>query len=311
LCGTLVAEGPFFIMGNSNGAIKKLSDQVDSLQKQLATAQENQKLETQLKATASLLADYQKKEKEAQSILEARFKANKGRIDRIGMIPDDRNICITGRSGAGKSTMINSLRGLRPRDPGSAQTSAAVECTTEFSKYSWSTSIPVSLTLWDMSGGSTDDQPDSSYCYDHCLDLFDCIVLCLTSRFTHLDTLILTYAVKKKLPLVVVYNKIDLDVLNMVENEGKASTNEEAFSKLKIDLMENFSSKCWKNGIASPPSLFLVNAHSFRTGKFKYDEIKLLEFVAMAASRGQGDIRDIMKNLLTMDFQKRVDRPVA
>jgi len=86
------------------------------------------------------------------------------------------NICIAGRSGVGKSTLINGLRGLKQGDPGAAAVHEK-ECATKMTKYPHPNAKY--LILWDCPGSDTQKHPRETYFYDKFLFGFDFFGHCL------------------------------------------------------------------------------------------------------------------------------------
>jgi len=70
------------------------------------------------------------------------------------------NIAITGDSGTGKSTIINTLRGIGPNDPASAQV-GLVETTMKPTAYAHP-NFP-NVIFWDLPGVGTPKNPKSTY----------------------------------------------------------------------------------------------------------------------------------------------------
>ena len=71
------------------------------------------------------------------------------------------NIAVVGQSGSGKSSYINTIRGIHDhKHPGNAKTDI-VECTTEPARYDFPGNIMV--TMWDLPGAGTANFRASEY----------------------------------------------------------------------------------------------------------------------------------------------------
>jgi energy-coupling factor transporter ATP-binding protein EcfA2 len=118
----------------------------------------------------------------AEAADKARRDKEDARLSATGFSAHDRNIAVVGTTGAGKSTLVNSLRGLLATDPGAAAARAGFETTEWCARYPHPADR--SLVLWDMPGGDTDAFPAATYFEDRCLHRFDCLVMVYAGRFT-------------------------------------------------------------------------------------------------------------------------------
>eukprot|EP00041_Stephanoeca_diplocostata_P007858 m.113125 g.113125 ORF g.113125 m.113125 type:complete len:395 (-) comp17064_c0_seq1:143-1327(-) len=193
-----------------------------------------------------------------------RRKVEQARLRNIGMDDENHyNIAICGASGTGKSTFINCLRCLHPMDPGAAPVSAGAECTSQTTRYM----LDKHTALWDLPGGFTEAHPAETYCADHCLDLFDCIVMCYTGRWCEINTAIVQYARQHKTTLLIVHTKTKQLVADEMSNRQLDDENE-AYLSLQMTVVQDVEDKCRMNGVGNPtsPPVFLIESRNLMPG---------------------------------------------
>ncbi|KAF8475047.1 interferon-inducible GTPase-domain-containing protein [Kalaharituber pfeilii] len=128
------------------------------------------------------------------------------------------HIAIAGRSGTGKSSLINAFRGLKG-DEDSAAPTDEIECTSSIDRYPdpqcpW-------IVWYDIPGGGTTEVPDAGYFEKQGLYVMDCIIVLWADRFTELDLEILKGARKWNITALIVRSKSELTLLNMATRGGK------------------------------------------------------------------------------------------
>ena len=97
------------------------------------------------------------------------------------------NIAVTGQSGCGKSSFINRLRGLTPRDrnnPLYAKT-GVTETTTKPQSYAFPENCLI--TLWDLPGAGTKHFPIKTYAEDMMFAKYDAFIILTKDRFFEND----------------------------------------------------------------------------------------------------------------------------
>lgn len=144
------------------------------------------------------------------------------------------NWTVCGSAGVGKSSMVNKLRGLTPRDPGAAPVGVK-ETTLEPRRYSFPDND--NICLWDLPGGSTAKFPAHKYVVEFGLRHMSGVVLVTASRASQLDVEILTVLNEYKVPWYYVRNKLDQDIASNLHDHGKSP--EETIAELKADLVRN------------------------------------------------------------------------
>ena len=142
--------------------------------------------------------------------------------ERFGYIPENLHFAVTGTAGCGKSTLVNSLRGLRPSEDGAAKTGVN-ETTTEAARYPhFDRESPLARVVWyDIPGAGTQTTPGgSAYFNAQGLFIFDFIIVVTGDRFTEQDLDILANCRMYNIPSFVVRPKADTNIHNMASDEG-------------------------------------------------------------------------------------------
>jgi interferon gamma inducible protein 47 len=119
------------------------------------------------------------------------------------------HIAITGQSGTGKSTFINTMRRLRAGDPQAA--SVGVDETTKTIK-SHQDVNNTNFVYWDLPGCGTSNFPRDTYLKTVDFNKFDLLIIMTTSRFTQNDHWLVTQAKYHGKPFFLVRNKINGDL---------------------------------------------------------------------------------------------------
>mmetsp|Transcript_79575 Transcript_79575/g.200145 ORF Transcript_79575/g.200145 Transcript_79575/m.200145 type:complete len:304 (+) Transcript_79575:54-965(+) len=147
------------------------------------------------------------------------------------------NIAITGLTGAGKSSLINALRRLRPNDPeaaptGTVETTMAPTCWTL--KVQAAANCFVVVNFWHLPGAGTPAFPREIYIQKMGLRHFDSVVLVSSTRFTETEMLINQHLLKFQVQTVMVRTKVDQDVDNELD---KGIDEDAALTKIRADLL--------------------------------------------------------------------------
>ncbi|KAF9030241.1 hypothetical protein BDZ89DRAFT_1132542 [Hymenopellis radicata] len=126
--------------------------------------------------------------------------------ERYGYTPDMVHIAIAGISGCGKSSLVNSFRGLTPRTSGCQNRPS---CGSMFPAQE-----PSMSSDWE-------------YFNDQGLFIFDAIVVVFADRFCATDIAILKAAKKYCIPAYIVRSKSDQYIRNMMEEDEAEDEDEE------------------------------------------------------------------------------------
>ncbi|OAX41423.1 P-loop containing nucleoside triphosphate hydrolase protein [Rhizopogon vinicolor AM-OR11-026] len=139
------------------------------------------------------------------------------------------HFAVAGVAGSGKSSLVNSIRGVQNRDPGAAAT-GVIETTTTIGRYpDPKTQNP--FVWYDVPGAGTLFTSDWMYFNQQGLYVFDCIIVLWDNRFTMTDIAILTNCRRFKIPSYIVRSKADVHIRNLMKDMGydsEAKTNKHA-----------------------------------------------------------------------------------
>ncbi|PPR03923.1 hypothetical protein CVT24_008109 [Panaeolus cyanescens] len=126
--------------------------------------------------------------------------------ERYGLQTNKINIAIVGESGTGKSTLLNSIRGLSAGDDGAA--AAGFDETTEVVEGYLDPCKPF-IMWYDVPGANTPNVKGWTYFIDQGLYVFDILVVVFSGRFTETAGTLLENANKCSIPTFLVRTKAD------------------------------------------------------------------------------------------------------
>ncbi|KAL8219485.1 UNVERIFIED_CONTAM: hypothetical protein K2H54_025635 [Gekko kuhli] len=175
-------------------------------------------------------------------------------------------IAVTGEAGAGKSSFINAIRGLKPKDEGAAPI-GLTETTQKPVAYSHP-NFP-NVIFWDLPGIGTPGFPPETYLEQVNFSRYDFFIIVCSKRFrssnVHLAQKI--QAMGKKFYLM--RSKVDEDLRNVERTDPETYSEEEALKEMGDDCKKNLE----KHLGASNPQIFLTSCWDLD----KYDFPRLLE----------------------------------
>lgn len=125
------------------------------------------------------------------------------------------NIGVVGNSGVGKSLLINKLRNARHGMEGWAPVGIN-ETTLKISMYAFHNERRA--RLWDCPGAGTPAFPLATYVDSMGLRYFDRVLIVSAGRFTEIDMELMGKLMEHKIPHCMVRTKVDMDVLNNLED---------------------------------------------------------------------------------------------
>jgi len=158
------------------------------------------------------------------------------------------NVALAGKSGKGKSTLINTIRGLKPNDPNAAKV-GAVETTTDPAPYSFPGSEEI--LLWDLPGSETPNYPLDTYVSRLGLRYFDAVIIVSAGPLHEGDLRLMNEVKKHGVPFYFVRNQVNLDVRYQ----------EEDYDIPAEETLQKIASGMKKNGVMAP---YLVNAKNLK-----------------------------------------------
>lgn len=164
------------------------------------------------------------------------------------------NIAVTGESGAGKSSFINALRGIRPEEEGAAEV-GVVETTMKRTPYQHPTIK--TLTLWDLPGIGTQKFPPNTYLEEVKFKEYDFFVIASATRFTKLE-LDLAKAIRiMKKNYYFVRTKVDIDLENEERSKPRTFDRKETLKNIQSYTMKTFIES--NMGV---PQIFLISSYN-------------------------------------------------
>ncbi|XP_067386177.1 interferon-inducible GTPase 5-like [Emydura macquarii macquarii] len=175
------------------------------------------------------------------------------------------NIAVTGETGAGKSSFINTLRGLTAEDDGAAPT-GVTETTTKPTVYPHPNHPKVKL--WDLPGINAPDFQPETYLQQVNFKHYDFFVIIASERFKYTHAALAREIERMGKKFYFVRSKVDEDLRNEKRDHPKTFSEERVLQRLRMDCREHLQ----KAG-RSNPQIFLVSNCDFT----KYDAPGLVE----------------------------------
>ena len=166
------------------------------------------------------------------------------------------NIGVTGACGTGKSTFINTMRGLEPTMTGSA--AVGVNETTSKVK-AYPDPRNENFVLSDLPGIGTPNFPQKDYLKKVGFEKFDFFLIICSNRFTENDLLLAKQIKEQGKTFYFIRSKIDFDIFNEREDHP-CPTNEEEEEQEKA-LLKRVKSNCQAQlqNLATENSVFLIS----------------------------------------------------
>lgn len=151
----------------------------------------------------------------------------------------DINVAVTGNSGVGKSSFINSIRGLAPDDMGAAQV-GVVETTTQISSYVHPADRR--MILWDLPGVGTPTFPRHTYLDKISADRYDYFVIISSERFTENDLWLAENFKKMGKSFYFVRSKVCQGIENDKRSHPKRHNRETVLAAIRRNVEQNLDS---------------------------------------------------------------------
>jgi len=129
-------------------------------------------------------------------------------------------VAVLGRSGVGKSSFINAIRGMTDSRQAGYAPVGEVDQTEEITEYPFSGQDNVVLV--DLPCIGTPKFPHSNYLEAIRVDAYDVFVLILSNRFTEIDAFLATEVSRRRKTLYFVRAKVDMDIRAAVHHRKQA-----------------------------------------------------------------------------------------
>ncbi len=162
---------------------------------------------------------------------------------------------IIGRSGTGKSSLINAIAGEHIAEVGEIETTMNVKEPIESN----------GLLFYDLPGCSTSNFPREDYIKEFNVEDFDCVILVTADRFFEDDLFLIQELIEIKIPVFAVRTKIDFSIERGLKRGIPA---EETYRTVYDNIVENLKGNKVKG-------IYLTSADFPK----QYDFSKLLEDV--------------------------------
>ncbi|XP_066494165.1 interferon-inducible GTPase 5-like [Tiliqua scincoides] len=160
------------------------------------------------------------------------------------------NIAITGVSGAGKSSLVNALRGVADDDEGAART-GLLETTVNPARYPHP-KFP-NVVIWDLPGIGTPEFKSNEYLKRVNFSRYDFFIIVSGDRFTQHDTKLADEIWKMKMKFYFVRTKIDTGL----DSERRKRGFDE---KATLEMIRNYCGENLRKAGESSPKVFLISS---------------------------------------------------
>jgi len=171
------------------------------------------------------------------------------------------NIAVIGKSGVGKSSFINAIRGLTADDETAAPV-GVTETTTQITPYTHPDHPDV--TFWDLPGVGTDQFPQTEYLRLIGVDRFDFFVIMSATRFYETDTWLVSELSQRGKNFAFVRTKINVDVRSNRKAHPRSHSEQAVVGEIRASTMEHLQTSA---------DLFLIDSYATQ----KYDFWRLAD----------------------------------
>jgi len=148
------------------------------------------------------------------------------------------NIAVIGRTGVGKSSFINAIRGLSADDEGAAAV-GVIETTTQITSYTHPDHPDV--TFWDLPGVGTDQFPQAEYLRLINVGRYDFFVIISATRFYETDTWLVNEISRRGKGFAFVRTKVDVEVRSNRKAHPRSHSEEAVVAEILASTIEHLN----------------------------------------------------------------------
>uniref|UniRef100_A0A671LRZ7 IRG-type G domain-containing protein n=1 Tax=Sinocyclocheilus anshuiensis TaxID=1608454 RepID=A0A671LRZ7_9TELE len=170
------------------------------------------------------------------------------------------NIAVTGKTGSGKSSFVNALRGLKDEDVGAAPT-GVTETTMVATMYEHP--VMPNVKIWDLPGIGSPNFKAKKYLKDVNFNTYDFFIILNSERFMENDIMLAKEIRKRKKSFYFVRSKIDQDMFS--EKKKKGFDEQKVLSIIREDCQKNLKK-------LGDPKVFLIS--SFDLEKYDFESLQ-------------------------------------
>uniref|UniRef100_A0A672QYU3 Immunity-related GTPase family, e4 n=1 Tax=Sinocyclocheilus grahami TaxID=75366 RepID=A0A672QYU3_SINGR len=167
------------------------------------------------------------------------------------------NIAVTGKTGSGKSSFINALRGLNDEDDGAAST-GVTETTMEPTMYEH----PSNVRLWDLPGTGMPNFKANKFLKKVKFETYDLFIIISSERFKENDVFLAKEIQKKQKRFYFGRTKIDNDIRSVAKT--RHFDEQQVLCTIREDCHRNVKE-------LGNPKVFLIS--SYDLGKYDFHDL--------------------------------------